>query len=184
MNSHTTSSPAPLPSRLIALAAILGFGGLVACTAEQVAEVIATGTITVSVSVEGNGAGRITVDISQLVGLACRYMAGDPSVLQGSTCNESFDDGGNAGSFTLTATPDAGMVFDRWTSGCSNSTDAACTVSFPGGTNQSISIRAKFDDPNYVPLNVTPTEALIREFGAVGAVSVTAAGGLVGGTPS
>lgn len=80
----------------------------------------------IEVDVEGNGTGSGTVEASdESVGLDCSITAGSESA----GCDNTFDDAGAGGTFTLTAIPSGGSVFTSW-SGCTSVAGPVCTLTF------------------------------------------------------
>jgi hypothetical protein len=80
----------------------------------------------IRVDVEGNGPGSGTVEVSdESVGLTCTITAGSEST----GCDDTFDDAGGGGTFTLTAIPSGGSVFTAW-SGCTSVAGPVCTLTF------------------------------------------------------
>jgi hypothetical protein len=90
---------------------------------------------TLTVSRSGLGTGRVT---SSPAGIDC-----------GSTCAATF---GYGESVTLTATPDPGALFSRWTGDCAGQ-PAACTVTL----NQATSVAASFGLPGTTTAATTTT---------------------------
>ncbi|HKJ91654.1 MAG TPA: right-handed parallel beta-helix repeat-containing protein [Longimicrobiales bacterium] len=85
---------------------------------------------TLSVQLEGDGAGTIT---SSPAGITC--------TAQGGTCSASFD---SATSVTLTASADSGDDFAGWSGDCSGSATCALTMS------KAMSATGSFDNPRKV----------------------------------
>jgi Divergent InlB B-repeat domain len=110
--------------------------GLVASIAWLPNTAHAAGTFTLTVTKSGNGSGGVT---SAPTGIDC-----------GLTCSADMPAGG---SVDLTATPDAGSVFDGWSAPCSGT--GLCTVPMDGVTSVTAAFR----------LNVRP-DAMIRLCGA------------------
>lgn len=80
----------------------------------------------IQVDVEGNGTGSGTVEPSdESVGLDCTITAGSESL----GCEDTFDDAGAGGTFTLTAIPSGGSVFTSW-SRCTSVAGPVCTLTF------------------------------------------------------
>lgn len=114
-------------------------------------------TVEVEVSGAGIGQGEVRGLAGQTTPIACRIEEGDT----GGGCQSAFLDLGGVGTFTLTATPDAGSVFGGWSATCSadagscstsecTGSDAGCTLSFNArdfkdGVDVTFDVTAAFD---------------------------------------
>ncbi len=125
----------PFPSRLAAAVAV---GVLVACGTSGIVPT-PFANIVVHVRLAGTGAGAVESTISE-VDIACAWADGTES----GTCDDSFDDAGAGGAFSLIALPADGSVLTSW-SGCNQVSGTLCSLTFDASGDTTFNVTATFD---------------------------------------
>ena len=102
--------------------------------------------ITVELDNPGSGSGNVT-SVEPGIDISC-----DPG--PAGHCNESFNDAGAGGSFSLDATPTEGSTFLQWL-GCSSTSGNRCTLTFSASADDTT-----FNVTAYFTNEVAPPDLL------------------------
>ena len=130
--------PTPRGSRLARRSALLLTLLAPACVAFSDGGIIFDPTeVTVRVTVEGNGGGRVSAP--EPVSISCSKVPGTGPAL--GLCTNTFTDAGGGGSFALDMEADPVSVFVAWSGDCSGD---VCALSFPGRRDTTFTVTARF----------------------------------------